>query len=132
MGAQTNLLQDIWAGWKGFVGDIVGIRTTRQPQKQRPKSMVKLKRDLSLLKRPVRKRTKSGIKKEYTSDFLKKSTAAPVKQYEPDEDEKMGEVPATQVMKERVDPKKPFLLDKEFLETPAQRKEAIEKKKFAP
>ena len=119
MGAQTNVLQDLWAGWKGFVGDIVGIKTPLPPQKRKPRNMVNLKKDQSLLKKPIRKRTKRPIK---TGPVLYDSKEA--------EEEKIGEVPAAQVMKDRVDPKKPFLLDKEFLETPDQRKQRIEKKKI--
>jgi hypothetical protein len=131
MGAQTNLFQDLWTGWKGFVGEIVGIKTTQTSQVRKPKNMVNLKRDATLLKRPVRKRTKQGIKAEYTSEFLKRQKKTEVIFNTPaDEDEKMGEVPASEVMSARVDPKKPFLLDKEFLETPDQRKVRIEKKKI--
>ena len=115
MGKNTNVFQDAWSGWTDFVREIVGgarLRTTRPGTtsglKTRPKRPNKapLKRDLTVERRPQPKRTELPNKVE--AALLKR---------EPTED----------VPKLAVDPPKPFLLDKEFLETPPERVSRVEK-----
>ena len=106
----TNVLQDVWAGWLNFVREVTGtpgggLKTGGL--KTRPKRPIKtpLKRDLKILRRPQPKRGKSANRE------------AALLEREPAED----------VPKLAVDPPKPFMLDKEFLETPPERVSRLEK-----
>ena len=116
MARDSNLFQDAWTGWKNFVREIVGGRRlpkvtgTRgpdlKPMAKRP-NRVQLKRDLTVIRRPQAKRTKSATKAE----------EMPLLEREPAED----------VPKLAVDPPKPFKLKEEFLETPPERVSRLEK-----
>ena len=108
----TNLFQDAWAGWVGFVREITGSDTTKRELKRTPKSrtMVPLKRDVKKLRRPqpqAPKRTKLEIKAEKT---------------------KLTRDHNEVVVTELVDPPQPYLIDPKHLETPEERKLRIEKK----
>ena len=110
MAKNTNVLQDAWAGWLNFVREVTGSTGGRKSAglKTRPKrpNKAQLKRNLKTHRRPQPKRVKSANNEE--AELLER---------EPAEDEP----------KLAVDPPKPFMLDKEFLETPPERVSRLEK-----
>ena len=112
----TNVFQDLWSGWKSFVGEVVGTfrpGTRHSPDLKgvaKPSNKKRFKQELKQLKDPPR-RTKRAIKEE--REKL---------------EEKQAEVPPDEW---QVDPQQPFKIREEFLETPKERTKRIEKKRSA-